>query len=155
MKINQAGLDLITQFEGFKSKPYKCPAGIPTIGYGTTVYPSGKRVSLNDPPVTKEQAMTYKLHDLRKIEKLLTGSLTVKLSENRFSALCSFVYNLGIGTLKKSTLLKVINEAPGAPGIEEEFMKYVKARNPKTKALEVLPGLVKRRKAEADLYFTI
>lgn len=154
MKLNNAGIQLITASELFRSKPYICPAGVPTIGYGTTVYPNGRKVSLSDVPITKEVAHAYKMHDLRNIERDLRASLKVTLSENRFSALCSLIYNIGIGSFRKSTLLKVVNAAPGAPGIRMEFNKYVKARDPKTNKLVVLPGLVVRRKEEADLYFS-
>lgn len=154
MKLNNAGIQLITASESFRSKPYICPAGVPTIGYGTTVYPNGRKVSLSDVPITKEVAHAYKMHDLRNIERDLRASLKVTLSENRFSALCSLIYNIGIGSFRKSTLLKVVNAAPGAPGIRMEFNKYVKARDPETNKLVVLPGLVVRRKAEADLYFS-
>ena len=147
MKLNKKGLDLITSFEGFSHKPYLCPAGVPTIGYGTTVYPSGKRVTLRDPAITRQQGLEYKMSDIRKIEGDLILALDVKLSENRYSALVSFVYNLGITAFRRSTLRKTINAAPGAPGIRDEFMKWNKAGG------KVLNGLVARRKAEADLYF--
>lgn len=153
MKLNDAGLILITRYEGFRANPYRDVAGVPTIGYGTTVYSSGTRVTTKDRPITRDQALQYKMHDLAKFSKQLDLVLTTPLSENRYSALLSFVYNLGIGTLKKSTLLKCVNDAPGMPGIRTEFMKYIKARNPKTGLLEVWQGLVKRRAAEADLYF--
>jgi lysozyme len=97
--------------------------------------------------------MEYKMHDLEHIQRDVRTALRVTLSENRFSALCSFVYNLGIGALRRSTLLKVINQAPGSPGIRVEFMKWVRARDPKTGQLVTLQGLINRRKAEADLYF--
>jgi lysozyme len=154
MKINQIGIDLITRWESFRARPYLCPAGVPTIGYGTIRYPNGKRVTLQDASITRQTAMEYKMHDLAQIQRDVRTALRVTLSENRFSALCSFVYNLGIGSLRRSTLLKVINEAPGSPGIRVEFMKWVRARDPKTGQLVTLQGLVNRRKAEADLYFT-
>lgn len=154
MKINQKGIELITLWEGFRSSPYLCPAGIPTIGFGTTRYPNGRRVRMSDTPITRDQAYEYKKADLHKIERDVRASLKVRLNENRFSALVSFTYNLGIGALRRSTLLKVVNDAPGVPGIRDEFMKWVKARNPRTKQLEVMQGLINRRRAEADLYFT-
>jgi lysozyme len=153
MKLNNAGLQLIIAAEGFRNRPYRCLAGRPTIGYGTTVYPDGRRVSMSDPSITREQAMIYKNHDLRTIERDLTASLDVKLSENRFSALVSFVYNVGIGAFRKSTLRKMVNVSPGSPGIRIEFMKYNKVRNPDTQILEVNQGIINRRKKEADLYF--
>lgn len=153
MKINQEGIEMIAKWESFRSRPYICPAGVPTIGYGTTIYPSGKKVTMKDAAITTVQAMQYKMHDLNKIEKQVRAELEVCLSNDRFSALCSFVYNLGIGAFRRSTLLKVINAAPGAPGIRNEFMKWTRARDPKTRRLVVLNGLVARRRAEADLYF--
>jgi lysozyme len=153
MKITQEGLNMIAMFESFRSKPYLCPAGVPTIGYGTTVYPSGKKVTLKDAPITKEIADTYKMHDVNRMSKEILKLLKVTLNENRFSAIVSFVYNLGIGAFRRSTLLKVINEAPGSPGIRVEFMKWVKATDPRTGKKVTLQGLVNRRAAEADLYF--
>jgi len=153
MKTNDAGIAIIKRWEGFRPKPYLCPAGIPTIGYGTTTYPNGRKVTLQDKPITESIALTY-LQDYieRKLETQITAALQVTLSANRFSALVSFAYNVGIGALRKSTLLKVINAAPGAPGIRDEFMKWTKATVNGKKVS--LPGLASRRKDEADLYFT-
>jgi lysozyme len=81
--------------------------------------------------------------------------LTDKVNENRFSALVSFAYNVGIGALSGSTLLKMINVSPGSPGILDEFMRWNKAKDPKTKKLRELTGLTNRRRAEADLYFSV
>lgn len=164
MKTNDAGIAIIKRWEGFRAKPYICPAGIPTIGYGTTIYPNGRKVTLQDKAITESIALTY-LRDYieRKLETQITAALQVTLSDNRFSALVSFAYNVGMGRretsrhpaipgLLTSTLLKVINAAPGAPGIRDEFMKWTKA-TVKGKKVD-LPGLVSRRRDEADLYFT-
>jgi len=153
MKLNQKGLDIIISYEGFSSKPYLDPVGIPTIGYGTTVYPNGKKVTMQDALISKEVALVYKMDHIAKMEKILKSLIKVALSDNRYSAICSLVYNIGIGAFRTSTLLKVINEAPGAPGIRDEFMKWNKATDKSGRKIE-LPGLTKRRKAEADLYFT-
>lgn len=163
MKLNDAGMALIERWESFRSKPYLCQAEKPTIGYGTTVYPNGKRVTLQDAPITKEMAMIYKRHDLSIFTKAVTRLLKVKLSENRFSALVCFTYNVGIGSndpekpggLTRSTLLKVVNEAQGSPGIREEFMKYNKFTDKTTGKRKVSQGLINRRRAEADLYFSV
>lgn len=148
MKLNDKGLALIKQWEGFRSKPYLDPVGIPTIGYGTITYPDGRKVTIKDAPVTEAQATQYLLRHIATIEPLIVKALEVKLNDNRYSAIVSFVYNLGIGNFRRSTLLQTINAAPGAPGIRTEFMKWVNANGRK------LEGLVKRRTAEADLYFT-
>jgi lysozyme len=148
-KINQAGIDLIKRWESFRSRPYICPAGIPTIGYGTITYPNGRKVTMQDKPITDAVATEYLMHYIEKhIYPGLNAALQVRLHDNRYAALCSFIYNLGIGAFRRSTLLKVINAAPGAPGIRDEFMKWNKAGG------KVLPGLVNRRRSEADLYFT-
>jgi lysozyme len=153
MKTNEAGVALIKKWESFRAKPYICPAGIPTIGYGTTMYPNGKKVTMQDKPITEQVADMYLRQHLERIELQTSVALQVQLSDNRFSALVSFVYNLGIGAFRKSTLLKVVNAAPGSPGIRVEFMKWTKA-TVNGKKVE-LAGLVSRRKSEADLYFNI
>lgn len=145
--INKEGLDLIKSFEGLRLKPYLCPALIPTIGYGTTRYPNGVKVSLKDPEITKEQAEEYLLHDIKQFELAVDNYCVDSLNSNQFSAVVSFCYNLGQGALKSSTLLKVINKNPNDPQIKKEFIKWVMADR------RVLEGLVKRRKAEIDLYF--
>lgn len=153
MKINSEGLAIITQYESFRSKPYLCPAGVPTIGYGTTRYPNGKAVTLADAPITKEVALQYKLHTLGYMERAVRSMLKVTLSDNRYSAIMSLVYNIGVGAFSRSTLLKVVNEMPGAPGIRDNFMAYNKITDPITKKKVVSTGLSNRRRAEADLYF--
>ncbi len=147
--INEAGIALIKRWEGFRPRPYLDPVGIPTIGYGTIVYPdTSKRVTMKDAPISEERATALLRMHLIRVEMDVRRLLEVKLNGNRFSALCSFVYNLGIGNFRKSTLLKVINAAPGSPGIRVEFMKWVNAGGRR------MEGLVRRRKEEADLYFT-
>jgi len=150
-KINQEGLDLIKRWEAFRAKPYICPAGVPTIGFGTTVYPSGRKVTMKDAPITAAIAEQYLIHHCEAIGKQIDPLLQVKLTDNRYSAIVSFVYNCGIGAFRRSTLLKVINAAPGSPGIRVELMKWTRATVSGKKV--VLQGLVNRRKAEADLYF--
>lgn len=150
MKCNQAGIDLICEFEGFFSKPYLCPAGVPTIGYGTTIYPDGKKVSLSDSAITKDKAKEYLAHDLKKEEDNLNNfikAFNISLNENQFSALISFAYNLGFGKISSpsSTVnrgLKSGDHALTCHGIS----LYNRA------AGKVMRGLERRRKAEIDLY---
>ena len=145
MEVNKAGKDLIKQFEGCKLKAYKCPAGLDTIGYGNTFYPDGAKVQPKD-VITQERA--NELFDLivedfaKKVKPLIKQNLT----DNNFSALISFAYNVGIGNLKNSTLLKKVNVNPADPTIKAEFNKWTRANK------VVLSGLVKRREAEAKLY---
>jgi len=147
-KISQKGLDLIKQFEGLKLKPYLCPAGIPTIGYGNTYYPSGAKVKLTDPAITQAKAEELLKFLIQSYEKSVDSFCRDDISQHQFDALCSFAYNCGVNNLKSSTLLKKVNTNPNDPTIRTEFMKWNKG------AGKVLAGLTKRRQAEADLYFS-
>ena len=150
MKCNQAGIDLICEFEGFFSKPYLCPANVPTIGYGTTIYPDGKKVSLTDPPISKEEAKEYLAHDLKKEEDNLNKFINdfgLTLNENQFSALISFAYNLGFGKIASpySTVNRGLRSGDHALTCHGMSL-YNRA------AGKVMRGLERRRKAEIDLY---
>lgn len=149
MKVNAIGakgLSLIKQFEGLLLKPYKCPAGIPTIGYGATYYPSGLKVTMNDKAITEGQASTMLMNMLKTYEKSVDSFCRDDINQNQFDALVSFSYNVGVNALKNSTLLKKVNKDPNDPTIRAEFMKWNKAGG------KVLKGLTNRRIAEANLY---
>lgn len=151
MKIFKASIkaiNLIKSFEGFYSKPYICPAGVPTIGYGTIRYPNGKKVTMNDPSITEAQAIEYLKYDLTTFELSVDALCVDTINQNQFDALVSFCYNLGAGNLKSSTLLKKVNKNPNDTSIKEEFAKWNKGGG------KVLAGLTKRRTAEANLYFS-
>ena len=147
-KVSQKGLDLIKRFEGLELKPYKCPAGIPTIGYGNTYYPSGAKVKLTDPAITQIVAEALLKFLLGSYEKDVDSFCRDDINQNQFDALTSFAYNCGSRNLKSSTLLKKVNANPADPTIKAEFLKWNKGGG------KVLPGLTKRRQAEADLYFS-
>ena len=147
MHTSKNGIEIIKRFESFRSKPYLCPAGVPTIGYGTTVYPSGKKVTILDPEITESEANVYLSYDLVKFEKSVSAYVTKNINQNQFDALVSFTYNLGSDALRKSTLLKKINKNPSDASIRTEFGKWVKARG------VTLKGLISRRLAESNLYF--
>ena len=138
--------DLCRQFEGFRSKPYLCPAGIPTVGYGSTYYADGRKVSLDDPPVSKEEADSLLLHELQTTYANGVMRLCPKLfqHEARFNAIVDFCYNLGVGRLQTSTLRRKIN-AEDWPGAVEQLLLWNKAGG------RILPGLERRRQAEAVL----
>jgi len=131
------------RFEGFKSKPYLCPAGIPTIGYGTTFYPDGSRVTLNDIPCTEAQATVWMMHELeaKALPAVLRMCPALK-SVNAVNALVSFVYNLGAGRLQTSTLRRKINEG-NMEEARKEILKWNRGGG------KVLKGLVLRRNCEA------
>ena len=145
MEINKAGKDLIKKFEGCKLKAYKCPANVWTIGFGNTFYEDGTKVKEGE-VITQERA--DELFDIIISDFVRMTDALVKsdVTENNFSALVSFTFNVGTGNLKKSTLLKKVNANPKDPSIKAEFMKWTRANN------VVLKGLVRRREAEAKLY---
>ena len=129
------------------SKPYKCPAGVPTIGYGATFYPDGKKVTMSDKAITEAEGTALLASMLTKFEQYVDSYCIDTITQNQFDALVSFCYNLGPANLKASTLLKKVNANPNDETIRAEFMKWTKAGG------KVLKGLVTRRTAEADLYF--
>lgn len=146
MKISKNGIDLITKFEGFKSRPYLCPSGIPTIGYGNTYYPDGMKVKISDPPVNENQANELLKNILSKFESGVSQCLTKSINQNQFDALVSFAFNIGLGNFKKSTLLKKVNINPVDPTIKNEFLRWNKSGG------KVLNGLIRRRESEYSLY---
>lgn len=147
-KLSLKGFELIKRFEGLQLKPYRCPAGIPTIGYGNTYYPNGKKVQLTDEPITQSIADKLLESLLPPYEKAVDSFCRDDINQNQFDALVSFAYNLGVGNLQKSTLIKKVNLNPKDVSIADEFLKWNKSNG------TVLKGLTTRRQAEADLYFS-
>lgn len=147
-KTSKKGIDLIKKYEGFRSKPYLCPAKVPTIGYGATYYPNGQKVKLTDAAIDEKHATLLLEAMLVPYEKSVDSFCRDDINQNQFDALVSFAYNLGTSALKNSTLLKKVNTNPNDPAISKEFAKWVNAGGRR------LEGLVKRRKEEAKIYFT-
>ena len=139
MQISKAGLDLIKQFEGLYLKAYRCPAGVPTIGYGHTA-----GVAMGQ-TITQQQADDYLRRDVRQFERAVARLVTVPLTQGQFDALVSFAFNLGDGALAQSTLLRLLNAGDYA-GAAAQFDRWNKAGG------RVLPGLVRRRAAERALF---
>ena len=148
MKLNDKGYELIKRFEGYSSKPYKCPAGISTIGYGNTYYPNGTKVKITDKAITKEYANEILAHTADEFAEDVLKLVKSKITVNQLNALTSFAYNVGVANLQKSTLLKLVIINPNDGNIAKEFLKWNKA------AGKVLNGLTNRRIAESALYFT-
>lgn len=146
-KINKAGLDLIKSFEGFESKPYFCPSKICTVGYGSTRYSDGRKVTMQDQPLTEAAAEQLLAATMGQYELAVDAYCVDTINENMFSALTSFAYNCGAANLKSSTLLKKVNANPNDPTIAAEFMKWNRGGN------KILAGLTRRREAEKNLYF--
>lgn len=145
MKTSQTGLDLITGFEGLRLAPYLDAVGIPTIGYGSTRYEDGSRVTMKDAKITQARAKTLFMNTLTTYENAVLRNVKVVLNQNQFDALVSFTYNLGEVNLKSSTLLRKLN-ARDYMGAADQFPRWNKAGG------RVLNGLVKRREAERSLF---
>lgn len=148
MKLNDKGYDLIKRFEGYSDRPYKCPAGISTIGYGNTYYPNGTKVKITDKQITREYANEILAHTADEFAADVLKLVKSKISVNQLNALTAFAYNVGMGNFQKSTLLKLVNINPNDAMIAKEFLKWNKA------AGKELKGLTNRRIAESALYFT-
>jgi lysozyme len=139
--MTQQGLDLIKKYEGLRLEAYKCPAGVWTIGYGHTkgVY---KGMS-----ITKEEAEKLLQQDVSVFELQVINTVG-KLSDCKIDALVSFAYNVGIAAFRNSTLCRKVKANSDDPAIRNEFMKWIYAGGKK------LQGLERRRKEEADVYFS-
>lgn len=139
---------LCKKFEGFGKGglPYLCPAGIPTIGYGSTYYSDGRKVTLNDQPISEPEAEALLLHELQYtyLPGVLRNCPILLTDEKKCNAIVDFAYNLGTGRLQTSTLKRKINEQDW-DAAKEQLMLWNKGGG------RVLPGLDKRRKAECQL----
>ena len=145
-RISENGRKLIEFFEGRKYKAYKNKGDVCTIGIGHT-----KGVKDGD-TATDEQIDRWFYEDLANCE-MHVNDLKLRINQNQFDALVSFSFNLGVTALNQSTLLKMARVYPCNPEIRYQFSRWVKAKDAKGNLIE-LPGLIKRRHAEAELYFT-
>jgi lysozyme len=145
MKLDIAAA-LCKQFEGFRGKPYLCPAGIPTIGYGSTYYADGRKVALTDPPMSEPDATALLLQELHHtyLPAVLRHCPVLLTDEKKCNAIVDFAYNLGTGRLQTSTLKRKIN-AQDWEEAKEQLMLWTKGGG------KVLPGLFKRRTTECRL----
>lgn len=136
---------LCRRFEGLYLRPYLCPAGVPTIGYGATFYEDGRKVSMKDKPISKARAEALLLWHLEHgflpgVTRMCTGADTPE----RLAALLDFAFNLGLGNLKASTLRKRVNQGDWLDA-QVQIMKWNKAGG------KILKGLTRRREAERQL----
>lgn len=146
-KTSEKTLDFIKQWEGCRLRAYLDSAGVPTIGYGHTA-----GVRMGD-TCTQEQADAWLEEEVEWFQNAVLSACSVTPNRNQLTALVSFTYNLGLGNLRKSLLLKKHN-ARNFTGAAMEFLKWDKARHPETKQLRAVPGLTNRRKAERQMYAT-
>ena len=143
MRVSNKGLKIIKACEGLYLKPYLCPGGIWTIGYGST-----RGVTRNTRSITKQQALVrLKMDVLNEAERPLKNLVCVTLNQNQYDALASFIFNIGQGNFRASTLRQKLNRGD-YQGAANEFWKWRRARG------KILPGLVKRREMEETLFIT-
>jgi len=142
MKVSQTGLDLIKHFEGLSLKAYKCPAGVWTIGYGTTGVPEA-RLGVVISAARAEELLAIDVDKFSRQVWVLVSDVVI--NQRQMDALIAFAYNVGIGAFKTSTLLKKLLQKDYT-GVSKEFLRWTKANG------KELPGLVKRRRAESLLF---
>ncbi len=153
MNISQQGIDFIKQYEGLRLTAYSCAAGIATIGYGHTGADT-LPADIGKKTITMEQAEALLLRDLEEFERAVNYELRgVWCSQNQYDALVSLCYNIGKKNFTGSTLLRMVKKNPNDEGIAAQFAAWNKVRNKEGKLVEN-KGLSKRRKAEADMYFS-
>jgi len=144
MNTSDAGIALIQEFEGCRLTAYVCPAGVLTIGYGHTSA-AGSPAVKKGMRISKQKASDILRSDLHKFESGVASMVKVDLDQNQFDVLVSFAFNCGLGALRKSTLLKRVN-AGKFDAVPAELMKWTRGGG------KVLPGLVRRRRAEAEMW---
>lgn len=163
-KTNKVGIELIKRFEGFLPYVYLDQVGLPTIGYGHLCregdfylrgssllyiknnYKISKDFIHGLTRITPQQAEELLIKDLENAENSVKKLITYPINENQFSALVSFVFNLGGGALQRSTLRRKINRGEGVDSVSYEFSRWVYAGGRK------LSGLIRRRAVEFNLY---
>ena len=143
-EAHRRAMQIIKEFEGCRLDAYQDVIGVWTIGWGTTHYPDGTAVRRGD-RITQEYADELLAHDMKKFEDGISQHITSQLTTNQNAALISFAYNLGLGNLYHSTLLRKVNKGEYSSAAKE-FERWVNAGGKKVK------GLVRRRKAEQSLF---
>lgn len=150
-----AGYDIIKKWEGLVDgdpdtpglDPYICPAGVPTIGWGSTWGFDGEAITMGHRPITMDEAQALLEQELHHVERVIRKLITVPLTASQHAALASFTYNVGSGNLQASTLRRKINRGD-YEGAADEFPKWRKAGG------RILRGLVLRRAEERALFIS-
>ena len=139
---------LIKRFEGWRSKPYLCSANVPTIGWGSTMYENGDKVTLDDPEITKERGQAlFELDAERFLLQVYKACPVLTKHDNKAAAILSWTYNLGPARLRSSTMRTRINQERWVEAVQE-----LKRWN--LAAGKVTRGLILRREAEASLFLS-
>lgn len=139
MKVSDKAIELIKKHEGLRLNAYLCPANVWTIGYGHTL--SAKKGDV----ITAERAVELLKKDLEWSESVINME-RLNLTQNQFDALVSFVFNIGAGNFRRSTLLRLLKEGQSKEVVSNQFHRWVNGGG------RVLPGLVRRRQDEANLF---
>ena len=142
MKLDESGYSELHKREGLRTKPYLDTRGIPTISLGVTYYPNGRKVTMQDKPLTIEEAERLGKVIADRFATEVTALIKSKVNQNQFNALVSIAYNIGINGFKASSFLKLVNRNPNDPKIKEAIMLWTKNKE-----------LIGRRKSEVELYF--
>jgi lysozyme len=136
MELSDKGAEDLKGSEGFRSQPYPDGEGVPTIGFGSTFYENGTRVTLKDAPITKERALQLFKVTLKQYTSAVDKNVTVPLTQNEFDALVEFTY----------TLLKRLNAGAPKDQVAAQFLRWNKDEG------KVVPGLTNRRKRESTKF---
>lgn len=147
MKISQKGIDLIKEFEGCKLQAYKCPAGVWTIGIGSTLYANGTKVKQGDNLGSIDQAFELLRNTLSSYEKAV-NAIGAQLTQHEFDALVCLCYNIGAGNFASSTLVKMLKSKEPKEETAKQFLRWNKAGGVE------MAGLTRRREAEKNLFLT-
>lgn len=140
--ISDKGLKALHQREGLRLKPYLDTQGVPTIAMGNTYYEDGRKVTMKDKPITKEEANKLGEVVAKDFANKVKALVKTNVNQNQFDALVSLAYNIGITGFKNSTVLRKVNVNPNDKTIADAFMMW-------TKNKELIP----RRKNEVKQYF--
>ena len=140
------GIAIIRKYEGLRLQAYICPSGLPTIGFGATFFENGTRVQLGD-KITRDRADQLLFFQVKLFAEEVRRTVKSNINENQLGALVSFCFNVGGAAFGKSTLARKVNANPNDSTIRNEFMRWTRGGG------KVLPGLVKRREEEANLYY--
>lgn len=142
-ELDKRGIDFLIHEEGCMLKPYLDTVGVPTIGVGNTYYEDGRKVTMKDPPITKERAIQLFKRIVKHYEECVWSVTRDDINQNQFNALVSLCYNIGVNGFKGSTLVRKVNEDPNNKVIKYCFEMWSKQ-----------PELLPRRKREWALYFS-
>jgi len=140
------GIAIIRKYEGLRLQAYICPSGLATIGFGATFFENGTRVQLGD-KISRDRADQLLFFQVKLFAEEVRRTVKSNINENQLGALVSFCFNVGGARFSSSTLARKVNANPSDSTIRNEFMRWTRGGG------KVLPGLVKRREEEANLYY--